>query len=195
MNSTKNCVLLVVSAVAVLAGCGGGDSSGPMPDVSRPLAKYAGNYVYCDGHERAQLTIIELNATTISMAIKSDYYQEIGCAGPIVGTASAPLPIQATFLSNGNATVTGWPAVASTSSLSVDRATIQIPAMTRTVTGGGVTTVNGQRCISYTSGRTCIDVSPFPATTVVGGIAFSGTTFLLLTATSAGYATDTAYPR
>jgi len=196
VTNTRNLLSTVAITIPLLAACGGGGgASDPVPDSSRPLAKFVRSYVYCDGNERAQLTIAEVNSTTISLTIKSDYYQNTNCAGAIVGTESVSAPIQAIHQSTGSATVTGWPAANSTATLSVDRTTFQIPALTTTVTGTGVTTVNGERCVAYTNGRTCIDVSPTTAQTIVGGLAFTDTALLILTATSTGYTREEAYPR
>jgi hypothetical protein len=196
MNTNFKLLLIVCSSIFFLSGCGGGgDDTVSAPSTSGPLAKYAGTYSFCDGNEKAQITVAEMNSTTISITSKSDYYINSNCQGAIIGTETYSVPVQAVYISNNQAKVVDWPTFGSSSIQSVDRVTFSIAARTTSVTGTNVTTSGRDRCISYTGGSTCIDTSPEVAANLTGGIAFTNTAILILTATPDGYAREDAYPR
>jgi hypothetical protein len=197
MNINFKPLLIVCSSIFLLSACGGGGDdtvSVPSP-TSGPLAKYAGTYSFCDGNEKAQITVSEVNSTTISIVSKSDYYSNTNCQGTIVGTETYSAPVQAVYISNSQARVVDWPTFGTSSTQSVDRVTFSSAARTASVTGANVTTSGKDRCISYSGGSTCIDTSPDAAFTLVGGLAFTNTAILLLTATPSGYDREDAYPR
>ena len=178
----------------VLAACGGGgsDSGGDSPS---PLAKYVGTYAFCDGNEKVQLSISTIDSRSISLIQRSDYYMDRNCVGAVVGTETQSAPLTATYVSTGTSTVIGYPSASSVATYVVDRLSINVPALTVSLTGTGVTTINGQSCVVYSNGRACIGGPPTPAQGVVGGLAFTDVALLLLTGTATGYERDVAFPR
>ena len=193
MNYSRFRGALCAAWLAVaLAGCGGGGGGEPIATVA-PLAKYAGTYTYCEGHERVTLVATLVNGG-LTMSERSDYYDQANCAGAVVG-AQAVFTLTATYVATESARVTGYSAANSVATYVVDRIAISVPATTASITGSGVTTINGQLCVRYTGGQVCIDPAPRPATTVFGGLALTDAAVLLLTATANGYDRDTAYPR
>ena len=191
-------IFLVPLLALAVAGCGGGggsDNSTPPPGAQGPLAKYVGTYSVCEGNERITLTVTANGGSQLSLTPRSDYYQTTGCTGAVVGVETLSSPLTASYVSTGAAQVTGWPAAASVATYTVDRLAITAPATTWSLTGSGVTTINGRPCVRYTNGQTCLDAVSNPALSTTGGLAFADSTLLLLNATAAGYARDTAYQR
>ena len=189
----------IVCCVSSLAACGGGgsDATGTTTGtgaVSGYLSKYAGAYSYCDNHQKSYLSIVEIDSSNVALELISDFYMDTNCSGNIVGTLTNSSPTSAKFLSTGSATVKGYPTSASTTAYEVDRVSISVPSLTRTVTGSGVRTINGQRCITYTNGSRCFETST-PAQTLLGGLTLTGNMLLLLNATSTGYTTDSIYSK
>lgn len=182
--------LFAVAVIALLTGCGGG--SDPM----RPFAKYVGSYSYCDGHEMVHATLTEVNATTAWIEVKSDFYQEAKCAGDIVGTVASPLPVQVTYQATEYAAVKGWPAGSNATPLSVDKVAFRGAAMPSTITGSGVRkNRQGDTCIDYAGGHSCFDSSTGKSLNFIGGLASSGSAWLVLEATPVGYSLVEVYQR
>ena len=187
--------LTATLATSILTACGGGGGGGDSTQQSGPLDKYVRSYTYCERHEKAQLTIAAVNSNTVSVSQRSDYYQETNCAGAVVGTETNSQSLLATYVSTETATVTGWPAVASSARYSVDRVTINLPAYTVSLTGSGVSIIGGQPCVSYTGGRVCLNQTSIPAQTFPAGFVLTDTALLMVEPTSTGYERVDAYPR
>lgn len=197
MNVTRAALTCIVGMLLTACGGGGGGDGGgtPPPATQGPLAKYVGTYTFCEGNERVTLTVTANGGTQLSLSQKSDYYQTSGCTGAVVGLETLSSPLTATYVSTGAAQVTGWPAANSVTTYTVDRLAITAPATTWSLTGSGVTTINGRPCVRYTGGQTCLESIANPALSTTGGLVFTDTALLLLEATATGYARDTAYPR
>lgn len=187
----RYCNLLLLTVLVACGGGGGGEPAAP----AHPLASYVGSFTYCDGHEKLTLAVTELPSGALSLEQRSDYYLNVNCSGAIVGTEVNSSPISAAFISNGAATVTGWPNTTSSATYTVDRVSISVPAFTISLTGTGVSTVNGQRCVAYTGGSTCLNQTSVAAQTIVGGLTLTSTALLMLEATTTGYERVDAYPR
>lgn len=188
--------LSVLVVPLLLAACGGGGGESAQPAGAGPLAKYAGTATYCDGHERGTLTTtVSPDGYSASLSLVSTYHQDANCAGAVVGTETMSTAISATYISTGNATVPSWPTPSASTAVAVDRVSLASPAGTRTLAGPGVSLINGQLCVSYTNGRTCLGSTGYGALSAVGGLALTGNALLLLEATPSGYQLDTAFQR
>ncbi|ODU07966.1 MAG: hypothetical protein ABS84_14750 [Rubrivivax sp. SCN 71-131] len=180
----------------LLAACGGGGGDDDADHPQGPLAKYSGTYTYCDRHERGTMTsTASADGRALTLTLRSDYYQQSGCTGAIVGTETISSPVTATYLSTGTAQVVGWPSASSSATRTVDRVQVTAPATTVSLTGSGVTSVDGQPCVVYTNGRTCLESTANGPLNDVAGIAFTDTALLLLVVAGAGYELDTAFQR
>lgn len=190
---------LVGAVVALLAGCGGGgsDDGGSNEPLVGPLNRYAGTYTNCEHNERSTLTITSISVNSISISERTDYSQESNCTGGIVATDSMSEHATGTFVSTSQALVTGYPAPNSVATYTVDRLSLSIPAYTVSLTGPGVRIINGQPCVVYTGGQTCLTGAlSYPATAnVIGGLTFTDVALLTLEATASGYERGYAYPR
>lgn len=184
-----------LAAVAALSACGGGGGGDSAQPQNGPLEKYVRSYAFCEGHEKVQLTIASVNSNSVTLSKRSDYYQEVNCAGAVVGTETNSQPLQATYVSSETATVTGWPAALSSARFTVDRVTVNLPAYDITLTGTGVSTINGKRCVSYTGGQTCLNQTTIPAEVFPAGLVLTDTAMLMVEPTSTGYERVDAFPR
>lgn len=187
---------IAVAACCAISGCGGGGGGDAgSGGGAAPLGKYEGTYSYCDGNERLQLVVATTANGRVTLAPKSDFYRDANCTGAIVGTEVFSSPLTASFQASESAVVTGWPTLNSAATYTVDRVTISVPALTITLTGTGVSIVNGKLCVTYSNGRTCLDETSASATTFDGGLVLTNTHVLLATKTAGGYAVINAYPK
>jgi hypothetical protein len=144
----------------------------------------------------ARLDIVaDPGGSSLTMTPKSEYFDSANCTGTIVATETYSAPLTATYLSSGQAQVTGYPASNSVATYNVDRIQVAVPAGTFTVTGSGVSTINGEACITYTGGRTCLSSLTAPGRSITGGLFFTDLALVTLLATPAGYERADAYRR
>lgn len=194
----RTMAVAAMSASLLLAACGGGgggsnDGTSTVTTTDE-LAKYAGTYTSaCDGHTTNTATVTRTATNALTIALREDVFQEGGCTGGIVGTATWSTFITITYTSTSAAAVVGYPTANSITNLQVDRVTVLPAGTVPNLTGAGLQVINGELCIAYTNGNTCPQGAAGPASP--GGMVLTGSTMLILSATNAGYELDEVYTR
>lgn len=157
-----------VVAMAVLTACGGGSdgaddsSSAPAPQPVGALAKYIGNYSYCDqDHTKYSVSITDAGDGALNTAPTEVSYQNSDCTGSVLATYSWTAPARVTLSSTSVATVSGG---GLPSSLTIDKIQATASNINIRLVGPGVS----GNCVSIPSGRFCYDSGPFDATTQAG---------------------------
>lgn len=189
-------ILIAAATAALLAACGGGSGGEGGGSPIGPLSKYAGTYSFCDGAEKTTMVVtVASGGNEGTLRQQSEYFAVRGCTGAVVGLETYTNDVSLRYLSTGAATVTGYPALNSVATFTVDRIRASTPGGTAVVTGSGVSTAGGQTCITHGAGRTCLGSLGQSGGQIDVGFFFTDLALVTVEATATGYERDLAFPR
>ena len=169
----KNRYFFATVLTLVLTACGGG-GGGTVSTADNPLKKYEGTYYVCDRNEKKTLSIAATGTNSLNIAFSADVYSAANCAGSIIGSYRWNSSASMTY---AGATTSNLPAVTIFPiSDTLDKVTLDVSAMTATLTGSGVS----GSCVRYSyvdngvtsTGNTCYSLTT-AASTATGALYLS----------------------
>jgi hypothetical protein len=193
--------IMLYAAAAVLAGCGGGDSTRSFP-VAGPaapaaLAPYVGTWVSdCWGHQQETIVVSVALDGSVVASTEMNWYPTTGCAGSIVATEK----MTANFTVTHNGAVDAVFALCPCTppkSVKVDRVTWTVPAFTRTVTGSGVSpTAAGEVRIAFDNDESALAAAgPQPGYAKDAGLHTEANELFILSADGDTFKVDYHYKK
>lgn len=193
--------IMLYAVAAVLAGCGGGGSTGsfPVPGAVAPtaLAPYVGTWVSdCWGHQQETIVVSVALDGSIVATTEMNWYPTSGCAGSIVATEK----MNAGFTITHNGSVDAVFALCACDppkSVQVDRVTWTVPAFTRTVTGSGVSpAAAGEVRIAFDNNESAsVTAGPQPGYSKEAGLHTEGKELFILSAVGDTFKVDYHYKK
>jgi hypothetical protein len=139
-----------------------------------PLAKYAGIYSVCKGHERTTFTFAPSGARKATIVIRYDVFDGPQCSGAIVGTRTFAAPMTVTWLGSATEPVAGIGEADTT--FAIDRVNLSEPHNPATTTGPGM---HGD-CVRHAGGEVCYRRDFEPASSEDAALLLRGTALHVL---------------
>ncbi len=181
-KSTK--LLVAVSIISGVAGCGGGGGGGATDGVNK-WASNAGTYYSCDSHTKQTATLTPVGSNQLTISLKQEVFSLDACTGTLIGAVS-PATLTMTFVEAIVASVTGVGTRTSVQNLSIDKVTVTAAAQNLILTGSGVV----GNCVNYLNGNICFNSLNFPSVSMSAAIYLSPTTFATLVQSGSAWIAD-----
>jgi hypothetical protein len=173
---TRKSLAACVAACLVGACAAPVGERGPAREVGSPdpLAKYAGTYSVCKGHERTTFTFTPSGARKATIVVRYDVFDGAQCSGAIAGTRTFAAPMAVTWLGTSTGQVSGIGERDAT--LVIDRVNLSEPHNPATMTGPGV---HGA-CVRHSGGEVCYRRDFEPASNEDAALLLRGTALHVL---------------